>query len=136
MNFVLLLGRLTRDPEMRYIPETEKAVASFAIAVDRPFAKDKADFINIVVFGKPAENCEKYLAKGRMVAVQGRLQIDNYTDKNGEKKYKTEVIADRVQFLEWGDKKQAADDDESVLPKMPKVPEGFQVLDDDDEIPF
>ncbi len=135
MNSVVLIGRLTRDPELRYISESQKAVASFSIAVDRPFAKDKADFLNIVVFGKPAENCANYLVKGRLVGIQGRIQTDNYTAQNGEKKYKTEIIADRVEFLEWGDKPKTGSSSE--LPKgNAQIPEGFQALDDDDEIPF
>jgi len=136
MNSVVLIGRLTKDPELRYISESQKAVASFSIAVDRPFTKDKADFLNIVVFGKPAENCANYLTKGRLVGVQGRIQTDSYTAQNGEKKYKTEIIADRVEFLEWGDKQQRS----GVNAELPKggaqIPEGFQTLDDDDEIPF
>ena len=68
MNNVVLIGRLTKDPELRYIPESQNAVATFTIAVDRPFAKEKqADFIRITVFGKQAENCERFLTKGRMV---------------------------------------------------------------------
>ncbi len=129
MNSVVLTGRLTRDPELRYISESQKAVCSFSIAVDRPFTKDKTDFLNIVVFGKPAENCANYLVKGRLCGVQGRIQTDNYTAQDGTKKYKTEIIADRVEFLEWGEKKAEGE-------KPAQIPEGFQTLDDDDEIPF
>ncbi len=136
MNSVVLIGRLTRDPELRYISENQKAVASFSIAVDRPFAKDKADFLNIVVFGKPAENCANYLVKGRLVGVQGRIQTDSYTAQNGEKKYKTEIIADRVEFLEWGDKQQKAGLKQDSPKGGSQIPDGFQTLDDDDEIPF
>ena len=132
MNNVTLIGRLTRDPQLRFISETQKAVAQFSIAVVRPFTKDKADFLNIVVFGKPAENCVNYLVKGRLVGIQGRIQTDNYTAQDGTKKYKTEIIADRVEFLEWGEKQQ-----NGSAPKAPgQIPEGFQTLDDDDEIPF
>ena len=135
MNQVVIIGRLTKDPELRFIPESEKAVATFYLAVDRPFAKDKADFLNIVVFGKPAENCASYLKKGRLVGIQGRIQTDSYTAQNGEKKYKTEIIADRVEFLEWADKPKSGSSDE--LPKgNSQIPEGFQALDDDDEILF
>ena len=74
MNSVALIGRLTKDPEIRYIPESQNAVASFTMAVDRPFSKEKqADFIRITVFGKTAENCERFLAKGRLVAVNGSI---------------------------------------------------------------
>lgn len=139
MNSVILIGRLTKDPELRYIASNEKAVATFSIAVDRPFSKEKtADFFRIVVFGKVAENCATYLAKGRLVGVQGRLQNNNYETASGEKRYTTEIIADKIEFLEWGDKQQPKRD----FPDMPSdaagfIPEGFQALDeDDDDIPF
>ncbi|HPZ59123.1 MAG TPA: single-stranded DNA-binding protein, partial [Bacillota bacterium] len=75
MNCVVLIGRLTKDPELRYIPQSETAVASFTLAVDRPMAREKtADFIRIVAFGKTAELCERYLTKGRLVGIQGRIQ--------------------------------------------------------------
>lgn len=109
MNSVVLIGRLTRDPELRYTASTQMAVASFSIAVDRPTRSGgdrQTDFPRITVFGKQAENCEKYLAKGRLVAIQGRLQTGSYQNKNGDTVYTTDVVADRVQFLEWGDKPQ------------------------------
>ncbi len=84
MNNVVLIGRLTRDPELRYIPESQNAVATFTLAVDRPFAKEKqADFIRITVFGKQAENCERFMTKGSMAAIQGRLQTGSYKNKEG-----------------------------------------------------
>lgn len=127
MNNIVLIGRLTKDPETRYIPQSETAVANFTLAVDRPMAKEKtADFIRIVTFGKTAELCDKYLAKGRLVGIQGRIQTGSYKTQNGETRYTTEVYADRVEFLEWGEKKQEP---------MTDIPEGFQALDDDD-IPF
>lgn len=109
MNSVVLIGRLTRDPELRYTSGTQMAVTSFNIAVDRPTrsgGERQADFPRITVFGKQAENCEKYLAKGRLVAIQGRIQTGSYQNKNGDTVYTTDVIADRVQFLEWGDRPQ------------------------------
>ena len=109
MNSVGLIGRLTRDPELRYTSGSQMAVARFSIAIDRPSRQGeerKTDFPRIVVFGKQAENCEKYLAKGRLVAVQGRIQTGSYQDKDGKTVYTTEVVADRVQFLEWGDRKE------------------------------
>ena len=104
MNNVTLIGRTTREVELRYTP-SQTAVARFSIAISRP-TKDgekKADFPNIIVFGKQAENCEKYLAKGRLVGIQGRLQTGSYEDKDGKRVYTTDVIAERVEFLEWGD---------------------------------
>ena len=110
MNSVILIGRLTRDPELRYTQGTQMAVARFSIAIDRPVRQGRekeADFPRIVVFGKQAENCERYLAKGRMVGIQGRLQTGSYQDKDGKTVYTTDVIADRVEFLEWGDRKES-----------------------------
>ena len=130
MNNVVLIGRLTKDPELRYIPESQNAVATFTLAVDRPFSKEKvADFIRITVFGKQAENCEKFLAKGRLAGVQGRIQTGSYKDKDGKTVYTTDVVADRVEFLDRGDK---AADNQSA----PEIPEGFMALEDDDDIPF
>ena len=112
MNLVVLIGRLTRDPELRYLPGTGTAVATFRLAVDRELSKDKrqeaeskgqptADFINIVVWGKQAENCVNYLTKGSLAAVQGRIQSRSWKTENG-RRYVTEVVANQVQFLEWG----------------------------------
>ena len=100
LNMVVLIGRLTRDPEVRYTQD-EMAIARFSIAVDR-FAKGekKADFINILVFGKPAENCEKYLAKGRKVAIEGRIQTGSYTKDDGTKVYTTDVVVEDQEFAE------------------------------------
>ena len=102
MNKVILIGRLTRDPELRYT-SSNVATCSFSVAVDRPFANQngerEADFINIVVWRKQAENCKNYLTKGSQVAVEGRIQTRNYDDKDGKKVYVTEVVADNVQFL-------------------------------------
>lgn len=142
MNNVVLIGRLTKDPELRYIPESQNAVATFTIAVDRPFSKEKqADFIRITVFGKPAENCERFLVKGRMVGIQGRLQTGSYKNKEGATVYTTDVVADRVEFLEWGDKAGAGSGSGFGFEKRdskgaPSIPEGFQALEDDDDIPF
>ena len=102
MNKVILIGRLTRDPELRYT-SSNVATCTFSIAVDRTFTNQngerEADFINIVVWRKQAENCKNYLTKGSQVAVEGRIQTRNYDDKDGKKLYVTEVVADNVQFL-------------------------------------
>ena len=151
MNSVALIGRLTRDPELRYIPQSQMAVANFTLAVDRPMAKEKtADFIRIVVFGKSAENCERYLKKGRLVGVQGRIQTGSYKNQSGETRYTTDIYADRVEFLEWGDKESnssSSNFERQEHPRQehsqqerpqtdPDIPEGFSALDDDDDIPF
>lgn len=103
MNRIFLLGRLTRDPEVRITP-TEKTVCTFTLAVDRPFVaksgQREADFINIVTWNKTAELCGNSLTKGQRALVEGRLQIRSYDGKDGNKHYVTEVIADRVEFIE------------------------------------
>ena len=131
MNSVILIGRLTRDPELRYTP-SQMAVATFSVAIDRPTANGKekqTDFPRVTVFGKAAENCEKFLAKGRLVGIQGSLQTGSY-EKNGITVYTTDVIANRVEFLEWGDKKQQAEQQ----PVADYAPAGFTAIDED--IPF
>lgn len=129
-NVVVLIGRLVRDPEVRYT-NSNMAVANMTVAIDRPPRKDGekgADFPRVIAFGKTAENCEKYLAKGRLVGVQGRIQTGSYQDKDGKTIYTTDVIADRVEFLEWGEKK------EGTAPTQEGMPSNFERLEDD--IPF
>lgn len=105
LNRIVLIGRLTRDPELRYTP-SGVAVTQFTLAVDRPFTNQQgareADFINIVTWRQLAENCANYLRKGRLAAVDGRLQIRSYDNNEGRKVYVTEVIAENVRFLESG----------------------------------
>jgi len=125
MNSVILIGRLTKDPEVTYTAGTQMAVAKFPLAIDRPTKageEKKTDFPRVTVFGKQAENCERYLGKGRLVGIQGRLQTGSY-DKDGKTYYTTDVIADRVEFLDFG-KKEPAD----------PAPSGFSAVDED--IPF
>lgn len=107
MNSVNLIGRLVRDPEISYTPNTQTAVCKFTIAVDRPRRNGEdqgADFIRIVVYGKQGENCNRYLEKGRQVAiVNGRIQSGSYTDKEtGKTVYTTDIIAGNVEFLSGG----------------------------------
>ena len=140
MNTVIMIGRLTRDPELRYIASTGNAVTRFSIAVDRAFAaKDAeitADFFNIVVWGKRAETCANYLAKGRMVAVRGRLQNNNYTDKDGTKRYNVEIIAEEIKFIDYGDKKQQGNQDNQRDDDFEGMDEeGYRAV-NDDETPF
>lgn len=105
MNKVVLIGRLTKDPELRFTPGTGTAVATFTLAVDRPPNKDgtkEADFIPIVVWGKQGESAANYLTKGRQAAISGRIQTRSYEAKDGSKRYVTEVVADAfrgVQFI-------------------------------------
>ena len=103
MNKVFLIGRLVRDPELRYTG-TNIPVATFSIAVNRNFAnaagEREADFINIVVWRKQAENVKNYVKQGSQVAIDGRIQTRTYDDQNGQKRYITEVVADNIQFLD------------------------------------
>ena len=103
MNKVVLIGRLTRDPELRYTSSNIPS-ATFSLAVNRPFQSQngtrEADFINIVVWRKPAETAKKYLTKGSLIAVEGRIQTRNYDGADGKKVYVTEVVADTFEFLE------------------------------------
>ena len=102
MNKVFLIGRLTRDPELRYTGNNT-AVASFSLAVQRNFTNQagerEADFFNISVWRKQAENVKNYLSQGSQVAIEGRLQTRTYDDANGQKRYVTEVVADNVEFI-------------------------------------
>ncbi|WFA08357.1 single-stranded DNA-binding protein [Tissierella sp. Yu-01] len=148
MNNVVLIGRLTKDPELRYIPNTGTPVSTFTLAVDKGLSREKkqemesrnqptADFIRIVVWGKQAENCANYLVKGRLVGIQGRIQTGSYDANDGTKRYTTDVVANQVEFLEWGDnnnnnRSSGGFNDSSM--DFPGI-EGFHPIDNDD-IPF
>lgn len=127
MNKVFLIGRLTRDPELRYTG-SNVAVATFSLAVNRPFTNQagerEADFINIVVWRKQAENVKNYLTQGSQIAVDGRIQTRSYDGEDGKKRYVTEVIADNVQFL---DSKSSKND---IEPTKDKTPYDFQDKDE------
>jgi single-strand DNA-binding protein len=103
LNRVVLVGRLTKDPELRYTPNGV-AVANFTLAVNRPFSNQQgdreADFINCVVWRKPAENVANFLTKGSLAGVDGRVQTRSYDNNEGRRVYVTEIVADSVQFLE------------------------------------
>ena len=128
MNKVVLMGRLTRDPEVRYTQTNNTLVASFTLAVNRRFARQgeerQADFINIVAWSKTGEFCSKYFKKGQQVAVIGRIQTRNYDDEQGVKHYITEVIAEEVYFA--GEKKEKAQNDPT---------DDFEITNSDD-LPF
>ena len=123
MNSVSLIGRLTRDPDVRYSAGSQTAVAKFTLAVNRPFAKEgeqDADFIGITCFGKTAELVEKYMSKGRQVGVTGRIQTGSY-ERDGVKHYTTDIVAERVEFL--GKKDQSSD----------TLPKGIEKTEDEDD---
>ena len=131
-NLVFLIGRLTKDPEVRYTSGTQMAVCTFTLAIDRPVkagAEKQTDFPRVTVFGKQAENCERFLAKGRLVGVQGRLQTGSYTNRDGATVYTTDVVADRVEFLERAEKSEARETE--------PVPQGFAAVDESEfDVPF
>lgn len=138
MNKAFLIGRLTRDPELRY-SSSNAAIVNFSIAIDRQYTNSQGqretDFINIVAFQKQAENIKKYVSKGSLVAVDGRIQTRNYEDKDGKRVYVTEVVADRVQFLEsrGSSNVEIASDNDNVSPadfQTESAPQETNVSDD------
>lgn len=135
LNRVVLIGRLTRDPELRYTP-AGVAVTQFTLAVDRPFSggenkQRETDFINIVTWRQLAETCANYLRKGRLTAIEGRIQVRHYDNNEGKRIYVTEIIADNVRFLESGSK-----DDKKPPQVDPFVYDGKPIDISDDELPF
>jgi single-strand DNA-binding protein len=106
MNKVVLIGRLTKDPELKFTPGNGTAVATLTLAVDRRMpnknGQREADFISVTVWGKSAENTANYMSKGRLMGVSGRIQTRSYEAKDGTRRYVTEVVADEVQFLDKG----------------------------------
>lgn len=139
MNSVILVGRLTGNTELSYTPNTQTAVCRFTIAVDRPRRQGEdagADFIRITVWGRQAETCDRYLAKGRQVAVQGRITTGSYTGKDGKTVYTTEVTADRVEFLggKSENREQTAESIEKQAQDLFGLDDTFQTV--DDNMPF
>ena len=142
MNDVSLVGRLTKDPELKFIPGSGTAVCNFTLAVDRGLSKDKekelkeegkptADFIRIVVWGKQGENSAKFLAKGRLVSVSGSIRTSRSENDDGSYNYFTDVNAYNVEYLDWGD------DSKSSNKKSEDVnPDDFSSVEDLDDIPF
>lgn len=145
MNKVILMGRLTRDPEVRYSSgDNQMAIARYTIAVDRRFRRDgdtqTADFIGCVAFGRQAEFAEKYLRKGTKIAVTGRIQTGSYTNKDGQKVYTTDVVIEEQEFAE---SKGASGDNAGFAPAERPSPssaagDGFMNIPDgiDEELPF
>lgn len=134
MNKVIIIGRLTRDPEVRYTQgENSIAIARYSLAVDRPGAKDgqpTADFISCVTFGKNAEFAEKYLQKGQKIAIEGRIQTGSFTNKDGTKVYTTDVLVERHEFCE-SKGSRSAESGQGQDSSFVNLPDNI-----DDEIPF
>lgn len=138
LNRVILIGRLTKDPELRYTP-AGVAVCQFTLAVDRPFTSQggekETDFIPVVVWRQLAETCANYLRKGRLTAVEGRIQIRNYENSEGRRVYITEVIADNVRFLESSRQDNAQTDSRNN--NQDPFPEDGKPIDiSSDDLPF
>ena len=137
LNRVVIMGRLTRDPELRHT-QSGTAVASFTLAVDRDFsgkdgAEKQVDFIDVVAWRNTADFVSKYFSKGRMAVVSGRLQLRDWTDKNGDKRRSAEVIAENVYF---GDSKREGSSNQ-VSDYAPPTSSDFEEMDEDDgELPF
>lgn len=138
-NKVILIGRLTRDPELRFLPSSGTPVTTFTIAVSRNYLNQsgerEADFIPIVVWRKLAEICANNLTKGRLIAVEGRIQTRSYDDKSGTRRYVTEVVAEDIRFLDRPKAERqnsSVNIDEDVFADLP---EGFMPI-DEDEVPF
>lgn len=132
MNVVILVGRVSKDPELKYLPGGGKAVCTFSMAVDNPFSKDKkADFFNVVAWGKTAEATANYTAKGKQIAVKGSIHTRTYEDKTGNKRYVTEVTADQVEFLSKG-----GSGSQDVGHDLSAEGQEFTTLEDDEGIPF
>lgn len=138
INRTVLVGRLTRDPDLRYTPNGI-ATCSFTLAVNRPFKNQQgeqdADFINIVVWRKQAENAAQYLSKGKLAGVEGRIQTRHYDGADGKRVYVTEVVADNVQFLEPRSNGQSSQQNEGIT-QDPFAAEGRPIDITDDMLPF
>lgn len=134
MNKVIMIGRLIRDPEVRVSSgDTATTVARYSLAVDRKFKRDgdqTADFINCVAFGKSGEFAEKYLHKGMKIAIVGRLQSGNYTNKEGQKVYTTDIIVEEHEFVE-AKSHQEAPTGEAISDQFMKIPDSIS-----EELPF
>lgn len=135
LNTIVLIGRLTRDPEMFYT-QTGTPVAKFSLAVERPFrnqqGEKEVDFINIVAWNKLAEVVTNNLGKGRLVSVEGRLQIRPYETQDGQKRRATEVVANQVVFLDWPKK----DQEQEPRGRYDEQVGGYEVAYDPNEVPF
>ena len=148
MNKVILLGRMAREPEVRFTQGNEPtAVCRFSVAVDRPYSSRRteddatADFINCVCFGKRGENIGQYFHKGNRIAITGRLQVSNWQDNNGQKRYSTDVIVEEFEFCENKNVNSVSMNGSQVPNSGPAQPSNngndfFPIVDDDEELPF
>lgn len=138
MNKVILMGRFTRDPEVRYT-DSGTSIARFTLAVDRRFKQDggqSADFISCIAFSKTAEFIEKYFHQGSKIVIEGRIQTGSYTNKDGQKVYTTDVVVENAEFAE--SKSSGSGQAQIPEPSLADVNDGFMPIPDDsvDELPF
>lgn len=125
------IGRLTKDVDVRYAADTQNAVARMTVAIDDGYGeKKKTNFIPVIAFGKTAEACEKYTGKGLRVAVEGKINTGSYQNKDGATVYTTDVIADRIEFIDW----KTAGGSSAAEPLQAEIPDGFAAIDED--VPF
>ena len=147
MNKVILLGRMAREPEVRFTQGNEPtAVCRFSVAVERPYSSKRkegdatADFINCVCFGKRGENIGQYFHKGNRIAITGRLQVSNWQDNNGQKRYSTDVIVEDFEFCENKSVNSVSANSSQTTNSSPAQSnnnsEFFPIVDDDEELPF
>jgi len=144
MNKVVLIGRLTKDPELRHIASIGRAVCNFTLAVDRQLSKDKkaeyqqkgistADFIRVNVWGQRAEVAAQYLSKGRRVAIEGQITTGSFRTNDGETRYTTEVTANQIEFIEKSSSQQSATDQDQGMYDPGDFSGSYEA---DDEVPF
>jgi len=140
MNKAILMGRLTKDPELRYTSTNNTPVCTFTLAVDRKFTKQgeekQTDFIPVVMWNKTAEVFAKYMQKGRQVLVAGRIQTRTWDDAEGKRHYVTEVVADEFDFLDYKKGEGTGEKADYGFTESNEQTEGFYTVDDDDELPF
>jgi len=140
MNKVILMGRLTKDPEVRYTQTNNTLVASFTIAVNRRFTRQgeerQADFLPIVAWSKLGEFCSKYFKKGQQVGIIGRIQTRSYDDAQGQKRYITEVVAEEAYFADSKRDGEASGGFENTFGESVAQNAEFQVTSSDDDLPF
>lgn len=134
MNKALLIGNLTKDPELK-TTQSGVSVCTFKIAVSRPYKRDETDYLNIVVWRGLAENCAKFLAKGRKVGIVGSIQTREYDDNNGQRRNITEIVADDVEFLTPKHDRPDAGHKDDDPPNTGFDPEEMEEI-DDDQMPF
>ena len=134
MNKAILIGRLTKDPELRYAQGNGTAVCRFTLAVSRPFKKDETDFINCVSFGKAAETINQYMTKGRQLAITGSIRTGSYDAQDGTKRYTTDVAVDGFEFV--GGNQGTNDNNQASNQGNDSIGFGTEVPIDDGDMPF